>query len=60
MAIYVYKCVQGECDECNKEVNVSKPMMESSREEFCEVCQHEMHRVFTPSGIKTFGDGYKS
>ena len=58
--MYQYKCVNGHCKENNVLVTVSKSMMDSSREEICEVCEKELNRVYTSPGIKTAGDGYKS
>lgn len=60
MAIYEYKCDNEDCSEFNKSVSISKPMVESSREEHCEKCKEELKRVFSLSGHATFGDGYKS
>jgi len=48
-----------ECKDCKKEVEIVKPMMESSKEEFCEDCGNKLDRVYTASTIKT-ADGTKS
>ena len=57
---YLYKCVNGNCKENNKVVEIEKPMTESSKEENCEICETELNRIYTSPGIKTAGDGYKS
>lgn len=41
MALYSY-----ECFECGLQ-DVMKPMSEASREEFCEICNNKMNRVYT-------------
>lgn len=59
MAFYAYKCVNEKCESYEKEVDISKPMSESSREEFCEDCKEILQRIFSLAGHQTFGDGYK-
>lgn len=56
MALYAYKCVNKECKKHEEEVSVQKPMMESSREEFCEECGEKIDRVFTSYAMKPAGD----
>ena len=57
---YDYKCNNIECKDRNKEVSISKPMMQSDREEKCEVCGEPLQRIFGIGGHATFSDGYKS
>ena len=52
--IYLY-----ECEKCKKEVEISKPAIESSREEHCEYCNEPLKRIYTSSTIKT-SDGIKN
>ena len=59
MARYNYKCVNGHCEDNNKLVEISKPMADGGKEEFCEKCKGEMNKVYGSPGINTFGDGYK-
>lgn len=59
MAFYNYKCENKDCKDYEKEVSISKPMSESSREEFCECCDKQLNRIFNSYGLKTAGDGYK-
>ncbi len=59
MAIYKYECINEKCKNFKKEVEIDKPMSESSREEFCEECKEKLNRIFTLAGHQTFGDGYK-
>jgi len=49
---YNYKC-----ENCKKEQVVSKPMSESSRDEFCAECEAKLIRVYSVA-VKT-GDGFK-
>jgi len=56
---YLFKCTQGECEKCNETVEITKPMADSSSEEFCEECKHPLERVFSSFGLKTANDGYK-
>jgi predicted nucleic acid-binding Zn ribbon protein len=58
MAVYVYKCVNDECSEFEKKVDVSKPMSEVSAIELCEKCKHEMVRVYVSFSART-ADGFK-
>jgi len=57
---YIYQCNNEKCENFEKEVEINKPIADSSKEEFCEKCKEEMSRVFKPFGLKTAGDGYKS
>lgn len=50
---YVYKC-----EHCGKEITINKPMSESDRKEFCEICENELKRIYTAGSILT-GDGFK-
>ena len=45
------------CDQCQKVVEIDKPMSEASKEERCE-CGEILQRVYNIMGIKT-GDGTK-
>jgi len=53
---YVYKC---SC--CDTELLISKPMLESGREEFCSECDCKtpLVRQYGAGAIKT-SDGFKS
>ena len=51
--VYKYKCPQ-----CEKQTEIKKPMSESSRVEYCEICESELVRVYSVGGIVT-GDGVK-
>jgi predicted nucleic acid-binding Zn ribbon protein len=51
--IYNYKC-----PHCNYEVNIDKPMAESGREEYCEICEGVLERVYVSPVIFT-ADGMK-
>jgi len=53
MARYNYRC-----ENCKKETVISKPMIESSRDEFCTKCEAKLTRVYSIA-VKT-GDGFKS
>ena len=52
--IYLYKC-----EKCKKEIEINKPMNESSKEECCEHCSEPLKRIYTSSTIKT-SDGIKN
>ena len=58
--IYIYKCINKDCKNNDKEIEIDKPMKDSDRREGCNVCTQDMVRVYKAPGIKTFGDGYKS
>jgi len=60
MARYNYKCINPECVNISIQVVVTKPMMESSNTEYCEVCKKELQRDYSggSASIKT-GDGVK-
>ena len=49
---YLYKCPY-----CLAEVTIEKPMAESSKVEFCEICEGELKRVYKVA-VST-GDGFK-
>jgi putative FmdB family regulatory protein len=46
------------CKVCNKETDISKPMMEASKEEKCNKCHSVLKRIYTASSVKT-SDGIK-
>lgn len=46
------------CDQCQKIVEINKPMSEASKEERCE-CGEVMKRIYNSVGIKT-NDGIKT
>ena len=50
---YKYKC-----DHCKKETEIIKPMAQSERKEFCEICESELKRIYESGMIKT-ADGVK-
>jgi predicted nucleic acid-binding Zn ribbon protein len=50
---YKYKC-----DHCKKETTITKPMAQSERPEFCEICESELKRIYEAGMIKT-NDGIK-
>ena len=56
--MYPYECKNKDCKDCKVEVTVSKPMMESSREEKCEKCDSIMERIFKPFAMRS-ADGFK-
>ena len=45
------------CDQCQKVVEIDKPMSEASRHEYCK-CGREMSKVYSAPSIKTW-DGVK-
>lgn len=47
MARYDYKC-----DNCNRTVTINKPMKEAAKEEYCELCETKMKRVYQPNHNK--------
>ena len=61
MARYNYKCINDKCTDKDKQVEVTKPMMDSDRKEPCKVCGVDMVRDYagTSYGIGT-GDGFKN
>jgi predicted nucleic acid-binding Zn ribbon protein len=50
---YSYKC-----ENCEKKTIIEKPMSESGRVEFCEICENELKRVYEPTTVVT-ADGIK-
>ncbi|WP_373074015.1 FmdB family zinc ribbon protein [Sulfurimonas sp.] len=46
------------CDKCKKDIEVNKPMSESSRDEFCKVCETKMRRIYSAPVIRT-ADGLR-
>jgi len=48
--IYPYNC-----EKCG-EIEVMKPMAESSRKEHCENCGLEMRRIFTTPSVLNYGN----
>jgi len=50
---------QYKCEHCEKEIEITKSIYSSSRIESCQVCNSELKRIYTSSGIKT-GDGFKN
>jgi hypothetical protein len=58
MARYNYTCANEKCSMYKKTVEVVKPMMESSKTEFCEECEKELQRDYKGGAIVT-GDGVK-
>jgi predicted nucleic acid-binding Zn ribbon protein len=59
MAKYEYKCTNIECNKRNEIIEITKPMSEATKTEYCEECKQELQKVFSSPGVKT-GDGYKS
>lgn len=49
MPTYPYRC-----DDCNNDVDVTKPMSKATRHEYCD-CGSLMRRVYTPVAF-TWGD----
>ena len=47
------------CEKCVKTTTVSKPMSESSRDEYCDECKKKIRRIFAAPSIST-NDGFKS
>lgn len=50
---YDYKCPY-----CGKETTIDKPMSKSDRQEFCELCDNELKRIYVSPSIAT-ADGIK-
>lgn len=50
---YSYKCLL-----CSKETEITKPMSDSDRVEYCEICESELIRVYNAPSIIT-NDGVK-
>lgn len=42
MAKYDYKC-----KKCNKEIEITKPMKDATKEEFCSECGEKLERIIT-------------
>ena len=59
MAVYEYKCTNVECKKRNEVIEITKPMANATKPEFCEECGTPLQKVFSSPGVKT-GDGYKS
>jgi len=55
---YQYKCKNEKCKEFNIIKDISLPMSESDKPQFCKECKQELQKVFGVSSIKT-GDGLK-
>ena len=53
MMTYEYKC-----EHCNQSMNVSKPISECDKKEYCAECNNELKRVYTVLAITT-ADGFK-
>jgi len=51
--IYLYNC-----PHCNIETEITKPMIEVDRVEYCHVCESELQRVWQAPMIST-ADGVK-
>jgi hypothetical protein len=51
---YEYKCSDEACTSFGKIVDVSKPMQESSRREYCPTCLKEMDRVYSSARTPEF------
>ena len=47
------------CPHCEKQTVINKPMSESDRAEYCEVCEGGLKRVYESPMIST-ADGVKS
>lgn len=62
MAKYEFKCINENCTEKEKIIEVSIPMSEYSEEKFpiCEKCNEKTVRIYSTFAHQTFGDGYKS
>ena len=44
------------CDTCNIEVDIIKPMAESSRQENCNVCGFVLRRIFSKPQVLNYGN----
>jgi putative FmdB family regulatory protein len=44
------------CDVCDVELEIQKPMAESSREEKCEDCGNVLRRVFSTPQVVNYGN----
>lgn len=58
--LYIFKCDNDKCEDFEKEFEVRMGMNEDQSKVKCDTCSEKARRVFTPLGIKTFGDGYKA
>ena len=56
---YLYKCTNQDCKENEIPKEINKPISEASKEEYCTECEHQMQKIYSISGHKTFSDGYK-
>jgi len=59
MAIYGYTCENTDCKNNKVKVTINKPMMESSRIEYCKVCGVELKRDYSSGASIKTGDGVK-
>lgn len=50
---YLYKC-----PHCKIGIEITKPMEEVDRIEYCHICESELKRVWESPSTKT-GDGFK-
>jgi len=55
---YLYKCSNDKCVNVGKTITINKPISESSKEEFCQICGSVLVRIYSVGAIKT-GDGVK-
>lgn len=59
MARYNYKCMNPKCENFGIVVVITKPMMESSNVEHCELCKKELQRDYSGGTSIVTGDGVK-
>ncbi len=56
---YIYKCRNASCKAAGKAINVTKPMSDSSKDEWCDSCRKQLSRVYGGNTIKPSGDAIK-
>lgn len=56
--LYPYRCGYEACPSFGKDVDISKPVKDSSRPEACEACGQEMERVYSFSRAPEFKPFY--
>lgn len=55
---YTYECLNPQCK--TTQVNITKPMSECSREEYCSECGHKMNRIFKTNINLCFEGSYNN
>jgi predicted nucleic acid-binding Zn ribbon protein len=55
---YTYECTNSNCS--TTQVDITKPMSECSREEFCSECGHKLSRIFKANINLRFDGSYNN